>query len=376
MNVKSIIKDIIPPICTRQIQRGLSLIKGNQDLIYNTYKQLVNLNGKIIDPDFFVVAPHGVGLASFIYYLNLIGLPTTCLTHNYYPKVLNEKIYAYGYTCDYAGKFNREYFTKKRRDIFLLLRDPILILLSTINQMIENRLTLIGSWSEYDYGDGLSDHTMEFLINKNAKSYIMYESQMQSIPNYGDIYIYQTDDIMPLKCKETMREILKIFNSKDIDKYDDEIFKIQYNSGKNRLFKYSNYIILKNDIKVFFCQYKFYDYNFNCWEANTKISELQHAGNNYVIFVNNKDNNKIELNNEDIYIIKNYIDMYEEMISSIVNIYEKFKLSPENIVQYFLSKKGKKYRDILLKTLDTELAIIKKIKMNIIDEWNYYKMIL
>ena len=63
------------------------------------------------DPGFFLLCPHGVGTFSFLYYLNLIGAPSSYYTplykdekvvHPVYPvyPVQKSTIYIHGFSCD------------------------------------------------------------------------------------------------------------------------------------------------------------------------------------------------------------------------------------------------------------------------------------
>ncbi|GKG92767.1 hypothetical protein CE91St38_07750 [Desulfovibrionaceae bacterium] len=367
------------------------------------------------DIDFYVVSPHGAGMQSFLYCINLMGIPSTHwrwhfsqrkFTIKNYPLPKSEHIYHYGLTIDRKLEKKISY-GNKNQNIFWLMRDPVALITSHINHGIGHQ---INPFNIHNGICGLNNKTFDRILE--FKTTLRYSSQLKTVVSYGNVLPIDTQDLSADKIYDTLVGVSRFMNIK-MPSGLDNIIKIPYNAYKNRLYQNASWInlnsaaqinpriLFEEDIstvikktlltklkkyienvvfsifpkngnrrfgKISFCKSFLYDFYFNQWKKHYIIDTKNVNGEIYTIFCDSDISPPMD---EDAFnIVRNYIHYYEQYVNYILSIWNNKKITCHDVIQYLHN--NIKYYDKLLFLLDAELACVQSIAEDKLEKWNYY----
>lgn len=334
--------------------------------------------------DFYVIETHGVGLQSLLYYLSLTGIPSSSWwSESILPVPKTQKIYAQGITTSYISE---EHIKKQKNadKAIWILRDPILILRSCINQSIGDRIVA----KELDISIYNPDVSviLNRLLDKTSNIYCKYISKVRNFIGRGQIYSFDMEEIMPEHCSNTIRSLASLFGAPP-PKCSDYVFTISFNSFKNRfLSNFPQFRIRrgKHDIILGVTASELFDFQYNHWRSYPVVDNIVVNGESYVIFLKHIDNafnpfstfeiSSISLSDAERTAISFFISEFMVFMSFADTVYKKHAISEEYLVEFFL--KNKKYYDMLMFVLEDELELLDNIAPGHVEKWKYYNMLL
>ena len=325
-------------------------------------------------PDFYLVGGHGVGLQSMIYYLAYLGLPTDAwwgwneshdkkISHTY-PLAKNTNLYARGVTCDHALPQPLRY-GKGQQKILWLIRDPVALLCSYINQCIGDNLNPFSKNTCL----GLNELTMDKFLHSDKFYYCMYSSQLRSVAARGEIMPIDTTDLLPDFCEKTMEYITKMFNQSMPTGIKD-IFKTSYNSFYSRLFYNIPPTTLYRDygtIQIYTCKALLYDFHFNFWQRAFFLGEYRWQRERWNIFSKTPLPDGFTLLPEEQKAIVRNIGIVSAYHASAISLYERHAISKEELVDWLRHHK-RHYRELLHLLVD-ELTLVQRLAADKLAGW-------
>lgn len=318
-----------------------------------------------VDPDFFVVSPHGAGLQSFLYYINLIGIPSSSWSIPTSFPILKGEPLAIGMTCDKVLQ-NPFPCPTRERNIFWLIRDPVLLLRAGINQMLGDKIRC-GRFKKRDI-----EHHLEHILDKNNIShYIMYSSQLNSVPVHGKIYAVDTSDISGEKCIRTMNTIASLYK-KTISDDHAELLTVPYNNFQNRIFRDKNKIAVDIEARHYLrvCPSNIYDFHFNQWKKRFIVDEFSLNGRDFTLFADNYSLMSLKKHTDINAVINNTTSILLE-IDKFIKTYEDQLLHEDELIS--IIKNNNKYYDVVMNILKDELKMVRKIAPEKMENWHSYQ---
>lgn len=340
-------------------------------------------------PDFYFVSSHGVGALSFMYYLSLIGAPTSNMMGTYangkksplkYPVDKTQTIYARGISVDRA-LFDSAPLTygNDKQKIIQLIRDPVDILTSIYNMQI----------SRLAFGEGINFN----LLNKGdiikfftqaLNITIMFSSMRNSISSKEKALVLNTSDISGSCCQETIKIVKQYLSiDKDIDLKHISNFEIAYNSFPNRCWmwqKPKRFIIgpEETDIGGFYIfPASLHDYCANYFSCAHVIDIFTYENDEYVVSIPECDYceiNKItpssfwdEHKRE---AMKKVIDIWFEHIDTTRKIYNKYCITWENTINIIRS--NSRFYNKFMKLMKHEISMPMTEVPKKVESWKHF----
>lgn len=269
----------------------------------------------MIWPDFFVVAGHGTGLRSFLFYLHAIGLPCSGwmgIDPEENPweavKFVNsrKKRYKYaGISVDRALR-NRNLFPGmegKKKPVFQLVRDPVAVMASNINLGVAERLL-----NEPDLKDADMDeeatvrrfrpdlHTWfpGFFFGMSGFVF-QFAEQLRSVLRYTDealIEIFDTGELTEKGAEATLSRIRRHFVGGFYGERVRRLFATSFNSFASRV-RIAPLVHVRHEgggtgrhdgQTVWICPADLYAFH-SLYRKNSDVGQIDVDGVRYVLFI-------------------------------------------------------------------------------------------
>ncbi len=271
----------------------------------------------MIWPDFFVVAGHGTGLRSFLFYLHAIGLPCSGwmgIDPEENPweamKFVNsrKKRYKYaGISVDRALR-NRELFPGmegKKKPVFQLVRDPVTVMASNINLGVAERILKDPDLQDEDTnGDEQAAvrrfqpdlHTWfpGFFLGMSGFVF-QFAEQLQSVLRYTDaalIEIFDTSELSEKGAEATLSRIRHHFVGGLYGERVRRLFATSFNSFASRA-RIAPLVHVRHDGSsrdrnggqtVWICPTDLYAFH-SLYRKNSDVGQIDVDGVRYVLFI-------------------------------------------------------------------------------------------
>lgn len=340
-------------------------------------------------PNFFLVAPHGVGTLSFIYYLTNIGLLASLEAPYCYSEYMNGQISKLSFPVNKTEKINGRGFTYSNiitnfkllkfdtpeAKVIQVIRDPIDQLTSLINFFIANCA------NGYGRNFTVLNRKLHIEFIKNFITWsCMYRSLFNCVNNYREIFYIDTQEIIGKNCIHTIKRVADFFDINDFND-KDSIYNTSYNSFENRLWLYQSYKSLClfpstciQGIKII--PSYLYDYGANHLEKSYILDEFSYLGENYTIWmpyntylsIDKNKNNFFDIEKRDA--IKTVIDIFLEHKKVSERYYNKYKISWQDTISTI--KSNNKFYTRFMKLMDYELHIVKNDAPQKVETWHHF----
>ena len=342
-----------------------------------------------LDPGFFLLCPHGVGTHSFIYYLNLIGAPSSSFLALYedgklinpvYP-VQKSTIYIRGIPCSHILLDSPPLtYGNNQQKIIQLVRDPIDQLVSYINWLISDSIVRINNSI---FGNViLSKNLILKCIKQSFYMTCMFTSIRNSIVSNSDVFYVDTNDISTLQnLKKTMCNISKYLNIPHVH-VEDKLYNISYNSFKNRLWLYQKKNVFFGNFYTSPCIRQLpifpsliHDFAANTWYRSHILDMFSYNNEEYIVslpesYFNEIDSKKTIWDENKREETKKYLDIFLAQKELCEQLYRKYVMTWEDLVSLIRSEP--RFRSRFLRLMEREISLPLKNVPEKVEQWTHF----
>lgn len=346
--------------------------------------------------DFLVLSPHGVGLQSFLYGIRRLGV--RCSTWGMVSTVSDfKKAQEYidsekkshkivGITLDCPVDIPRNFLfsTKTAIPIFVLVRDPIEIIVSILNQIIGDELVKVYLWQNQASMTG-ADELVETVMKKCSR-YIIFTSLVESVAKRAipssRITVFDTKDLREERIEDTLCRVAKEF-SVFFSKKRAAISKKSFNAFPSRIFRLlpACCIFAHGDAFLFISIMKKEISSFFNVNIESLFFEFSHNGCEYLAFA--KDPNGYEHRYTDVsslHVVNSLKDVERHariqvaVVDKICSIHQSMKFDPAGLIA--ILNKNTALASLLKEVIANEVVQIEKLAPSIVSSWEHMNLFL
>ncbi len=217
---------------------------------------------KYFTPDYYVVAPHGAGMQSLIYYLYLLNIPTTYWWEQdqRFEELRNKYEYC-GFllasSLSGGGEEPFPLYLQAEKPVFWLLRDPVSLVTSVMNLNIGTTIlkNLDASWHLFAPETCRAHHwnDLHTAIIDGEDDFPLVD-MLYRLKNFKNLTIFDVSDLFPDKVMDTMQDIytkVTLKSHSHMSIFEDKL-KISYNNFESRLWRFGHDFSIKENENITF----------------------------------------------------------------------------------------------------------------------------
>lgn len=342
------------------------------------------VHGENFEPDFFLLAPHGVGTLSLIYYLSHLGLLASLSPYDLdvykdgklitarFPLMKSDTLHGLGITYDRIIPDIKPLRTSQRIHVVQIVRDPVDQLTSLINFFIAE--CICGRESKVPF---LNKNLLLECINYSIGLSCSYASLLNQIDGECEVLYLETNDISGQRCIDSLNTIANFFDiTYSID--DEQIFSIPYNSFENRIWSYqtAKRLCFPHDLKEIkvFPAY-LHDYATNQIEKTCILDRFIYNEYEYVVTIpiSAYSKNSIDsllFDDETREAMKRYIDIFIAQINTYSMLYNTHKISWHEVVAAI--KADTSFHRRFMKFMEYQLNHLITEVPDMVEQWHHF----
>ncbi|MFV0421125.1 hypothetical protein [Oleidesulfovibrio sp.] len=338
----------------------------HRTILYNTYFSKRSLaanmfhvtSAQLAQPEFYVASPHGAGLQSFLYYLRLMGIPSTYWWDQ-------EKSFAAirrqhsvcGFTIDCrlsVGEHDPfQQYLSAHRPLFGLSRDPVNIIVTILNMQLGDAL-IEGARTNSIERVAAQWHEKLSTIDSykpviHGKYYFPYRAIMRRVQNPDACYIIDTSDLLPDDVIKTMSDVYYRITGTQYCNIEhlSEIMRRSYNNFQNRAWSrfINDFTISVNNVpvKVMLTPAPVADFHLP-FHGCTQFHAFRYNNEDYVmgLLINPAGQNIAQ----EFYAhyakqIECFVDTGKRTVATATQYFEQLRITVDDIIQLFQQNKDK-----------------------------------
>lgn len=338
-------------------------------------------------PDFYLLAGHGCGRMSFLYYLSLIGAPSSRNMRaiiNKSPKIgfpiaKTINIYRRGITCDRAlQEIGPISFGDCKQKIIQIIRDPIDQLTSFINYCILNSICASPIWQF----DVLLDNGKISIIKKYIHAICYFASLRKMVQSTNRTLYIDTNELHKYAIYDTMKAIQKflILPNSDLSTLP---FDVSSGSADNMIWGYQQQLGISidsawNDIKnIAIFPERIHDIYVNNWKRSFILDIIEYNNEKYIVSIPEHlyyqrgaitrsgiwDDEKKES-------LKRVIDIFLNKIEFYKTLYSKYSITWEDMIR--IIRNNSSFLSEFANIMKEETSLIRKDAPKKLEAWTHF----